>query len=104
MEHLAGGRGVLEVHPFQHDAAGGGPAGRALAGGPREAYVLTSYPGVPTSRAVFLNGAAVELVDAAAATLPALDPKVLPAGADVEVPAQSYGFVVLPGVGAPACA
>ena len=66
--------------------------------------MLTSWPGVPTSRAVRLNGRALALADARAGTLPPLAPAAVAAGADVALPARSYGFVVLPDVGAAACA
>jgi hypothetical protein len=71
--------------------------------GPAHSYMLTSYPGVPTSRSIFLNGHVMELANTQTGELPPLDPLVVPQGAEVEVPGGSYGFVVLPQAHAGAC-
>jgi hypothetical protein len=64
---------------------------------------MTSYPGVPTSRDVFLNGKVMKLADETTGGLPPLPPLKWPASAAVSVPPKSYGFVVLPDAGAGAC-
>lgn len=69
--------------------------------GKRELYLLTSYPGLLTSRDVFLNGQVLR-VDATGNILTPLTPEVQSSGA-VQLPATSYGFVVLPDAGLSAC-
>lgn len=71
--------------------------------GRSEVYLLTSYPGVLTSREVFLNGNLLELADKKTGILPEMAPLKVPEGESVKVPPKSYGFVVLPDAGAGAC-
>ena len=68
-----------------------------------EVYALTAWPGVLTSRAVLLNGNALELVDAAAGTLPAMEPQLVGKGAAIQLAPVSYGFIVLPDARAKHC-
>ena len=73
-------------------------------GGQRMVWALTSQPGLPTSRAVFLNGDTLLTVNAASGVPVDMPPAIVPAGHDgVVVAALSYGFVVLPGADAEAC-
>ena len=74
--------------------------------GERHVWALTSEPGLPTSRAVYLNGDTLLSVDPETGLPVAMSPAVVPAGKDpgmINVPALSYGFVVLPKAGAKAC-
>ena len=64
---------------------------------------MTSFPGVLTSRDVFLNTKVMKLADETTGTLPPLPPLKVAAGDVVSVPPKSYGFVVLPDAGAGAC-
>ena len=73
--------------------------------GERHVWALTSQPGLPTSRAVYLNGDTLLSINSSTGLPVAMPPAILPAGESsvVTVPALSYGFVVLPGAGAGAC-
>ena len=53
-------------------------------------------------RQVQLNGKRLQLVDDT--TLPVFKPKVQPGSQPVSVPPLSFGFIVVPGAKAPACA
>lgn len=81
-------------------------AGRARTATRADAYLLTSYPGVLSSRDVFLNGHVLRLLDERTGALPPLQPVRLAAGQPVRMQAKSYGFVVLhfdDGAGAAEC-
>ena len=87
--------------------------GPGLGAGPRERYVLTPAPDgsrnslrpALQSRKVALNGVALAMVGENQTELPAMTPsKTAPgAGNRLELPALSFGFVVLPSAAAPAC-
>ena len=98
----AGGVAVVVLNTLDRQASlhletAGGGASEA------EVYLLTSYPGVPTSRDVFLNGRVLRLADAATGELPPLVPLRVAAGEPILLPPKSYGFVVLPSSGLSAC-
>ena len=75
----------------------GGPRGEA------DLYVLSSYPGQPISRDIFLNGRVLQLLDEETMELPTLEPTRLSADQPIVMPGKSYGFVVLPNAGAAVC-
>jgi hypothetical protein len=79
------------------DGSTAAPLGRS------EVYLLTSYPGVLTSREVFLNGNLLQLADEMAGSLPEMAPLKVVEGKPVKIPPKSYGFIVLPDAGAGAC-
>ena len=64
-------------------------------------YILTSYPGVLNSRATFLNGEYLEMIDNS--TFPSMTGVKSLYPSTITMPALSYGFVVLTGVEASAC-
>lgn len=66
-------------------------------------YMQTSYPGVLTSRDVFLNMKLLQLADEVTGELPNLAGANVAAGGKLTLPPVSYGFVVLPDAAAPAC-
>ena len=69
----------------------------------KEVYLLTSSPGVPTSRDVLLNGKVLRLADERTGELPSLPPLQIDAGKPIHMAAKSYGFCVLPNAAVPAC-
>ena len=69
--------------------------------GELEAYMLTSYPGLQTSRDVFLNGHVLRLVDEQTGELPATPPALT--GFPLRMAPKSYGFVVLPEASVTVC-
>ena len=94
---------------FANVDAAPAPLALALAGGAplgdlRHEYLLTAGDEVAglASKTVALNGATLSM--GAQLSLPLMPPAVAPAGAPLVLPPQSYGFIVLPGAGAPACA
>ena len=64
-------------------------------------YILTSYPGVLNSRAMFLNGKYIEMVDNH--TFPTFVGVEKDFGSTIEMPALSYGFLVVSHANASAC-
>ena len=68
-------------------------------------YWLTSYPGQPLSRDIFLNGQVLRVVDEETMELPRLNQMgvSLTAEQPIVLPPKSYGFIVLPEAGAAAC-
>ena len=74
-----------------------------LARSERHVYALTSYPHLLTSRAVYLNARTLLDVDRQTAEPVRMDPAVVEAGGDAVIAPASYGFVVFPMAGAPAC-
>lgn len=82
----------------------GSPAISVQLGGvlssPRQEYVLTADS--DSARVMALNGA--NLTYAGPGTLPAFTPLNVNDGSALSLPARSYGFVVFPQAGAPACA
>ena len=68
-----------------------------------EVYMLSSYPGLLTSRDVFLNDNVLRLANATTGELPPLLPVHVVAGAPIRVPAKSYGFIVLRDAGVQVC-
>lgn len=101
-----GARGGVTVVFANFDPA---PAPVALAlvggaplGGDRHEYVLTAGDGAGlASKVLALNGAALAMSEHL--SLPAFPPAVAPASAPLVLPPLSYGFLVLPEAGAPAC-
>ena len=110
-----------EEHAVEISAADIG-TGESL--GDAEAYILTSYPGVLTSRDAFLNGKCssslcvffrsltrgsvgtgkvLKLADPVKGVLPDMPPAKIPSGEPVSLPPKSYGWVVFPDAGAGAC-
>ena len=83
--------------------SGGSSGGRVGGGGEQRVWALTSLPGLPTSRAVYLNRDTLLAIDAESGAPVEMPPAIVPAGKEVVVAALSYGFVVLPGAGAEAC-
>jgi heparanase 1 len=73
--------------------------------GRADLYWLTSYPGQPISRDVFLNGDVLRVVDEETMELPPLREMAvhLTAEQPIVLPPKSYGFVVLPDAGAGEC-
>lgn len=64
-------------------------------------YILTSYPDVPNSRDIYLNG---DLINLSSETeLPVLNGKSVNANSQITMPPLSYGFVVISGANAKAC-
>ena len=64
-------------------------------------YILTSYPGVLNSRDMYLNGKYIQMVDNS--TFPSLLGVQKDYGSTIEMPALSYGFVVVSGAQASVC-
>ena len=77
----------------------------AGARGRAELYWLTSYPGQPISRDMFLNGRVLRVVNEETMELPPLRDWAnhLTAEQPIVLPPKSYGFVVLPDAGAAEC-
>ena len=73
--------------------------------GRADLYWLTSYPGQPISRDIFLNGHVLRVVDEETMELPQLRNMVVSLTAEqpIVLPPKSYGFIVLPDAGAAAC-
>lgn len=71
--------------------------------GPRNVYMLTSYPGQIFSRDVFLNGKVLRLANESTGELPDTPPVALSSDQPLELPAFSYGFVLFPKAHASAC-
>eukprot|EP00939_MAST-03C_sp_MAST-3C-sp1_P001002 g1002.t1 len=59
-----------------------------------ESFVLTSSPGVLSSRDILLNGRLLRLADSQTATLPSLKGRELDDTEEAVVPPKSYGFFV----------
>ena len=73
--------------------------------GRADLYWLTSYPGQPISRDIFLNGHVLRVVDEETMELPQLRNMAVSLTAEqpIVLPPKSYGFIVLPEAGAAAC-
>ena len=89
----------LAVRISGESVRGGGGGGKS---GEQHVYELTSLPGMPTSRSMYLNQKLLSF-DVSTGTVPNLAPRIVAMDVSVNVQPLSYGFIVLPDANAKAC-